>query len=70
MTNSFTKFQVKISKDNRESPENLLLAKGNNSYKSRSSVTKHELDLYYVKTNSYTKFQVNISKKAKKNPEN
>ena len=27
-----------------------------------SSVTKRELDLYYVKTNSYTKFEVNISK--------
>ena len=27
-----------------------------------SSVTKLELDLYYVMTNSYTKFQVNISK--------
>ena len=25
-------------------------------------MTKHKLDLYYVKTNSYTKVQVNISK--------
>ena len=45
-----------------KSPENLISAKGNNSCKSRSSVTKLKLDLYYVKTNSYTKFQVNISK--------
>ena len=27
-----------------------------------SSVTKLELDLYYVMTNLYTKFEVNISK--------
>ena len=45
-----------------KSSENLILAKGNYSCKSRSRVTKLELDLYYVKTNSYTKFQVNISK--------
>ena len=43
-------------------PENWILAKGNNSPKSRSSVTKLKLDLYYVMINSYTKFQVNISK--------
>ena len=35
--------------------------KGNNSCKSRWSVTKLELDLYYVRISSYTKFQVNIS---------
>ena len=38
------------------------LSKGNNSYKSRSSVTKFELDLYYVMTISHTKSEVNISK--------
>ena len=42
--------------------ENLILAKGNNSRKSMSSVTKLNLDLYYVMSNSYTEFQVNISK--------
>ena len=68
MTHSYAKFQVKISKDSRESPENYILAKGNNSYKSRSSVTKLELDLYYVKTNLYTKFQVNISKEGREKP--
>ena len=45
-----------------KSPENENLAKGNNSCKSRSNVTKVKLDLCYVKTNPYTKFQVNISK--------
>ena len=45
-----------------KSPENYILAKGNNSCKSKSSMIKLELDLYYVKTNSYTKFQVNILK--------
>ena len=39
-----------------------MLAKGNNSCKSKSSLTKLELDLYYGMTNSYTKLQVNISK--------
>ena len=29
-----------------------------------SSVTKLELDLYYVMTSSYTKFQVNIREKS------
>ena len=57
MTNSYTKFQVNISKDSREkSGKRNILAKGNNSYKSSLSVTKLELDLYYVKTKSYTKF--------------
>ena len=46
----------------KKSPENKILAKGNNSCKSRSNATKVKLDLYYVKTNPYTKFQVNISK--------
>ena len=55
-------FKSIFQKTAEESPENEILAKGNNSYKSRSSVTKLELDLYYVKTKSYTKFQVNISK--------
>ena len=46
----------------KKSPEYEILAKGNNSCKSRSNATKVKLDLYYVKTNPYTKFQVNISK--------
>ena len=46
----------------KESPENEIFAKGNNSCKSRSNATKVKIDLYYVKTNPYTKFQVNISK--------
>ena len=62
MTNSYTEFQVNISKDGIEKSGKLILAKGNNSRKSRSRVTKLKLDLYYVMTNSYTKFQVNISK--------
>ena len=66
MTNSYTKFQVNIiSKDSRGKSGKLNLVKGNNSYKSRSSITKLELDLYYVKRNSYTKFQVNISKDSR-----
>ena len=67
-TNSYTKFQVNISEDSREKSGKLNLAKGNNSYKSRLSVTKPELDLYCVKTNSYTKFQVNISKDGREKP--
>ena len=39
-----------------KSPEKNILAKGNNSYKSRSSVTKRRLDLY-----CHEKFQVEIS---------
>ena len=62
MTISYTKFEVNISKDCREKSGKLILAKGNHSCKSRSSVTKLKLDLYYVMTNSYTKFEVNISK--------
>ena len=46
----------------KESVENEIVAKGNNSCKSRSNETKVTLDLYYVKTNPYTKFQVNILK--------
>ena len=53
-----------------KSPENLILAKGNNSCKSRSSVTKLKLDLFYVMTNSYTKFQVNISNDDREKSEN
>ena len=45
----------------KESPENEILAKHNNSDKSKSNATKVKLDLYHVKTNSYTKFQVNIT---------
>ena len=46
----------------KKSPENEILAKGSNSCKSRSNVTKVELDLYHVNTNSYSKFKVNITK--------
>ena len=50
--------------------ENLILAEGNNSRRSMSSVTKLKLDLNYVMTNSYTKCQVNISKDHRESPEN
>ena len=49
----------------KKSPENEILAKGNNSCKNRSKATKVTLDLYYVKTNSYMKFQLNMSKDDK-----
>ena len=49
----------------KKSAEKEILAKGNNSCKSRSNATKVELDLYYVKTNSYMKFQLNMSKDDK-----
>ena len=51
----------------KKSPENEILAKGNNSCKSRSNATKVELDLYHVKKNSYMymKFQVNMPKGGK-----
>ena len=65
ITNSYTKFEVNISKDCREKSRKLFFAKGNNSYKSRSSVTKLELDLYYLTTNLYTKFEVNILKDSR-----
>ena len=65
MTNSYTTSQVNISKDRREKSGKLNFKKGNNSYKSRSGVTKLELDLYYVKTNSNTNFQVNIWKNSR-----
>ena len=55
-------FKSISQKTAEKNPENLISAKGNNSCKSRSSVEKLELDLYYVKTNSHTKFQINISK--------
>ena len=60
-TNSYTKFQVNITKDRREKFRKLNFAKGNNWRKSKSNTTKVKLDLYYVKANPYTKFQVNIS---------
>ena len=60
-TNSYIKFQVNITKDGRENPENLIFAKGNISIINRSNTIKFKLDLYDVKTN-YMKFQVNISK--------
>ena len=55
-------FKSIFQKTAEKSLENSILAKGNNSRKSKSSVTKLKLDLYYIMTNSYTKFQVNISK--------
>ena len=35
----------------KKSPENEILAKGNNSCKNKSNATKVKLALYYVKTN-------------------
>ena len=61
-TNSYTKMS---SQNYKTGPENEILAKGNNSIKSRSNMTKLKLDLYYVKTNSYMKFQLNMSKDDK-----
>ena len=55
-------------KKTKKSLENEILAKGNNSCKRRSHVTKVELDLYYVETNSYMKFQLNMLKDDKENP--
>ena len=55
-------FRTISQKTAEKNPENLIFTKGNNSCKTRSSVTKLKVDLYYVNTNSYTKFQVNISK--------
>ena len=56
-------FKSISQKTGEKNPENKILAKGNNSCKSRSKSTKVDLDLYNVKTNSYSKFQVNITKK-------
>ena len=56
------KFNSISQKSAEKSTENRILEKGYNSCKSRSSVTKLKLDLYYVMTNSYTEFEVNISK--------
>ena len=58
-------FKSISQKTAEKSPENLILAKGNNSCKRRSSVNKLKRDLYYVMTNSYTKFQVNISQDSR-----
>ena len=53
-------FKSICQKMTKKSPENNeILAKGNNSCKSRSNASKVELDLYYDKTNSYMKFQLN-----------
>ena len=49
-----------MSQMTKKSLENEILAKGNNSCKSRSNTIKVKLDLYYIKTNPYTQFQVNI----------
>ena len=50
----------------KKSPETEILAKRNNSCKSRSNTTKVKLALYYVKTNSYMKLQLNMSKDDQK----
>ena len=55
-------FKSTFQKAEEKSLENKVSTKGNNPCKSRSSVTKFKLDLFYVNTNSYFKFQVNISK--------
>ena len=55
-TNPYMKFQVNMSKDEKEKSGKRNSSKGNNSCKSRSNATKVEVDLYYVKTNSYMKF--------------
>ena len=59
---SISQRMTEKSPENRVDGHRVDWGKGNNSCKSRSSVTKLELDLYYVKTNSYTKFEVNILK--------
>ena len=46
----------------KKSPENEILAKGNNSCKRRSNATKVELYLFYVQKNLFTTIQVNITK--------
>ena len=53
----YMKYQVNMSKDDKDMPRNEILAKGNDSCKRRLNATKVELDLYYVKTNSYIKFK-------------
>ena len=58
-------FNSICQKMTKKIPENEILAKGNNSCKSRSNATKVDLDLYDVKTNSYMKFQLNMSKDDK-----
>ena len=47
-----------------------FFAKGNNSCKSKSSLTKLKLELYYVMTNLCSKFQVTISKDGREKSEN
>ena len=64
------KFKSISQKTAEKSAENEILAKGNNSCKSGSSVNTLKLELYYVMTNSCTKFQVNISNETDKSPEN
>ena len=61
-TNSYTKFQVNISKDGRGKSGKLDFKKGNNSCKNKLGATTLKVELNYVMTNLYTKFQVNISK--------
>ena len=65
--NSYTKMSSQYYKTREESPEKLIFAEDNNSFKSMPNTTKLKLDLYYVKTNLYMKFQVKISKDDKEN---
>ena len=61
-TNSYTKFQVNITKDGREKSGKLIFCKGqqlNERYVKHDSILT---DLYYTKTNLYMKFQVNMWK--------
>ena len=58
-------FKSRSRKITKKSPENKILAKGNNSCKSRSNAIKVKLDLNYGKTNSFTEFQVKITKKKR-----
>ena len=54
-------FKSMSGKMAKENPENIILAKGNNSCKRRSNATKVKLDLYHVKTNLNTKRSVMIT---------
>ena len=63
--NYFKSISRKMTKKNLE---NEILAKGNNSRKSRS-IAKVKLDLYHVKTNSYTKVKVNNTQDGKEKSE-
>ena len=62
--------QVKRSNVTKVELENIIFAQGNNWSKSRSKVTKFELDLYHVKANSYTKWSQYRKKTTEKSSEN